>query len=1039
MTMTTTMMTRMMNEWTPKTTPNARRRTRVGGRTKATEKTEDASNANAKAKAKANAKTNANRRELDLEEEERNRARRTTMWNAESSGAYGAAAERYGGEGFDANARGGGRTRGGRRTNGRSTQLAGRKGKKGANEMESESSEALKGNNFYRELNAEVSKFEDCDELMDFAATNVLAMNVVNLSTTLHRIGKLNSMRGRRTKVVIVEDERYAAVLTRSRELLKLSESGEHPAGIFGVRELASMLWGMAHAGVTTNSGDQTLGLVIKRLARFKDKNLNAQNVSNSLWAYATMHNSAKVNQEFMSAMEAWCEEVMDEFAPQGISNSLWAFATTGYTLKADTMRAFSRAISRNIKEFKSMEFSNVIWALATMRVECDITAIVDETLDEIHSNILAFPNMWSAQSVSNILWAMATLAGSGHQMRPRHDELLRTLVMYVERKTSSFIAQGLANTLWGFATLNYTPSLRMLEVVTERWLTYVNDMSAGECSNLLWSYGNLRFDPGIDVLKSVSELLLRTKREDMNLTIISNTLWAFANFDYLPRNEVMEHMLKVSKFYFDQNEEAITTQSLSNIGWSLANLSYIPDDDVMQSIAARALTEVKKDAFTEQGLSNMVWSWATLGVDPGAEVMREFSNAIAKRLAAFTSQGLSNSLWAFSVLEHWPESWVVDKFRTRILEMDGKMNYKIDLTQLFIADLTFSHFTEFGALITSPTMRESAERAWTELSCSKVIISSMHREVSESLNEMGVPHQIEFVTNDGLFSLDIVLKGRQVAIEVDGPSHFARNKPQRRLGSDYLRRRYLESRGWTVVNVLWYEWAEQSKLNRRTGYLANLLYSQAGLSLMEVSPKDEDLSNSGIEGLMSRSEGEGSENVTTRREGTRLIIENSGSKSTSALPSVEADFAPAVKPMVELGAPRVRSRDYRDYRDVVGEPIGVPTPPQTPPLSPVPLTPSSSSLSTSSKLSASGYGMMTDAPSSRSASAAAPPRRARAAPSSSLPSSSTVARRVARPRVAQPPSTSVSSNDDQAPLTSVRVVRPRRPPPPPSTTDAMS
>ena len=975
------------------------------------------------------------------------------VWDAQASGAYGAAAERVSSAGRGGYGRGGhgrmseGRGGRGRMSGGRGRGRSSGGGGGGQNRRSSVASggesgdasssgkkthwqtpEQITRSNFYRELNAEVAAFEDVEELLDFAANNVATMNVVNLSTSIHKIGKLNSMRGRRTKVSIVDDERYVALTSRVRELLKMSDQGEHPVGNFGVRELASILWGMAHAGVTTHSGDQALGAVIKRMIKMSEKNMNAQNVSNSLWAYATMHNSVKVNNEFLHALEALCVQVMDDFAPQGISNSLWAFATTGYTLQPEVMEAFCRAIVRHVKDFKSMEFSNVIWALATMRVDdYDLTETVNILLDEIHANIKAYPNMWSAQSVSNTLWAMATLSGSSHSpvvMRPRHDDLLRTMVMYVERKVSSFIAQGLANTLWGFATLDFTPSLRMLEVVTESWLLFVDDMSPGESSNLLWSYGNLRFNPGVEVLNKVSELLLKTAVEDFNLTIISNTLWAFANFDYLPREEVMQHILRASKHYYDMEDEPVTSQSLSNILWSLANLSYIPDDDVLQSITTRSLGEVRNDGYTEQGLSNTVWSWATLGINPGPEVMHEFSNACAKRLPGFTSQGLSNTLWAFSVLEHWPEPYVVDMFRERMTEIDNKFTYKIDLTQFFIATLTFERFSTFGSFFTNPSTRERAERAWKELSCSKVVISSMHREVSESLNEMGVPHQLEFVTEDGLFSLDIVLKNRKVAIEVDGPSHFARNKPMRRLGSDALRRRHLESCGWTVINVVWYEWAEQSKLNRRTGYLANVLYSQAGLSLIDVSPKDEDLSDSGMVGLMGRSEGEGAENVTTRREGTRLIIENvSAATDATVDPASDAatmptgqntppldDFAPPVKPMIDLGAPRLKSRsDIRDYRDVIG------TKPTASSVSPPQRQQQRSSSSSSSKpttLAASGYGMMTDdkdenddASSSRRRDPA--PRAVRRVASTSTTARAGVTKRVMR---SQQPSSSSSS-----------------------------
>jgi hypothetical protein len=723
-------------------------------------------------------------------------------------------------------------------------------------------------------LNEEIGSFEDVEEALDFVANNVQLFNIVNLSTAMHKIGKLNSMRGRNVKHVIVEDERFVALVKKIREYLIVTADDVYaslPKGIgrFGVRELTSIMWGMAHSGMTTSCGDQTLNAVMKRLCVVDDDNPRAQNTSNALWAYATMHNSAKVNHDFLSKMEERCNNIMDDFAPQGISNSLWAFATTGHALQPGTVTNFSAAISKNLKDFKSMEFSNIIWALGTTKMALDPPELLDDILDEVHSSIKALPNMWSSQSVSNILWAMASVH---KDIRPRHDPLLRTLTVYVERKANSFIGQGLANTLWALATLDYTPSAKILEIITQRWLKYVEEMGMGECANLMWSYGSLKYNPGEEILWKVSDRIAKADPQELQLTMLCNIIWAFANFDYIPPNDVMNTMLEITREHI-KNDEQLQTQSLSNIMWSLANLSYIPTDDFLVDLHARSLKEIRAKAFSSQGLSNMLWAWATLGINPGTEILHEFSEQCGHQINSFVSQGVSNSLWAFCVLEYWPEKWVVDAYRAKLLEIEKTLIHRIDYTQIFQANMTFDRFTSFEPLITTPTMLETAKQAWRALNC-KVTISNMHREVSESLNEMGIPHELEYITDDGLFSLDIALKGRKLCIEVDGPSHFSRNIPTQRMGPDVLRRRFLEADGWAMVNVLWWEWSEQVKTNRRTAYLAKLLYDQGGVTLMDVAPADEDLSDSGLEGFLARASSPSSDAVVTRRDG-RIIVDN--------------------------------------------------------------------------------------------------------------------------------------------------------------------
>jgi hypothetical protein len=92
----------------------------------------------------------------------------------------------------------------------------------------------------------------------------------------------------------------------------------------------------------------------------------------------------------------------------------------------------------------------------------------------------------------------------------------------------------------------------------------------------------------------------------------------------------------------------------------------------------------------------------------------------------------------------------------------------------------------------------ERAKAVWEQTSTGRVTISSLHREVSETLTFMAIPHEIEMVADDN-FSLDIALRGRAVAIEVDGPSHFFANKPSEYMGADKLREKVLAAKGWTV------------------------------------------------------------------------------------------------------------------------------------------------------------------------------------------------------------------------------------------------
>lgn len=82
--------------------------------------------------------------------------------------------------------------------------------------------------------------------------------------------------------------------------------------------------------------------------------------------------------------------------------------------------------------------------------------------------------------------------------------------------------------------------------------------------------------------------------------------------------------------------------------------------------------------------------------------------------------------------------------------------------------------------------------------------VSNFQRQISIALKAMGINHLSEF--SDGDFSVDIAIiqvgGPLKVAIEADGPTHFASNDRKLVLGPTLLRRRMLRHLGWNLVEV---------------------------------------------------------------------------------------------------------------------------------------------------------------------------------------------------------------------------------------------
>jgi len=98
--------------------------------------------------------------------------------------------------------------------------------------------------------------------------------------------------------------------------------------------------------------------------------------------------------------------------------------------------------------------------------------------------------------------------------------------------------------------------------------------------------------------------------------------------------------------------------------------------------------------------------------------------------------------------------------------------------------------------------------------------VSKLQQDVVSVLTSVGLQPKEEVVMRSG-YSLDALVEvnGREVEIEVDGPSHFVGRKP---TGSTTLKRRQIASvEGVALVSIPYWEWNELGRgRNNKRAYL---------------------------------------------------------------------------------------------------------------------------------------------------------------------------------------------------------------------------
>eukprot|EP00964_Phaeocystis_antarctica_P136429 scaffold100876_cov63-Phaeocystis_antarctica.AAC.2 len=214
----------------------------------------------------------------------------------------------------------------------------------------------------------------------------------------------------------------------------------------------------------------------------------------------------------------------------------------------------------------------------------------------------------------------------------------------------------------------------------------------------------------------------------------------------------------------------------------------------LLDAIAAAAVPRLRD--FNAHDFANMAWAFATTGQRAPALLDAIAAAAAPPRLREFNAQELTNTAWAFAAADHLaPALFGIHVFEQLCAERCLAPEH---LTQLHQWQL----WQEERGAAWPPLPSELAQRCRDAFSSEDGVASKLQRDVVASLLALELATQEEVRTLQG-YSLDAVSVvmhgGREVAIEVDGPSHFCGRMP---TGATALKRRQLRAAGWALLPV---------------------------------------------------------------------------------------------------------------------------------------------------------------------------------------------------------------------------------------------
>eukprot|EP00548_Thalassiothrix_antarctica_P010081 CAMPEP_0194161184 /NCGR_PEP_ID=MMETSP0152-20130528/78797_1 /TAXON_ID=1049557 /ORGANISM="Thalassiothrix antarctica, Strain L6-D1" /LENGTH=709 /DNA_ID=CAMNT_0038870941 /DNA_START=769 /DNA_END=2901 /DNA_ORIENTATION=- len=659
----------------------------------------------------------------------------------------------------------------------------------------------------------------------------------------------------------IIDSDKLWELLERN-----IIQKATSPKDNFSSQECANICWSFAkefggqQQQKKMSFSDQNTSLLFDAMINQLSHKLhlcNAQDIANTVWACATVHHPAPA---LFDAMIPTAIEKLDEFNSQNLANTVWAYTTVRHpapdlfdavaatlTVTA-TMSDTTNSNSENkISTFNSQAIANTVWSYAT---KGHYTANSKIFLDALATLAISKLDSFNSQELAITLWGYATL---NHYLPELFDAILHLAI----QKLPSFKSQEIANTVWAYATMGHSaPELfnSISQLLIER-IEIINSQAiitnAATHGRVGYPMGNL--SPKFSNNTSSSSTSSSTNKIDnFSSQAIANTVWAYATAGHTDARlfDAMSQLALLKLLSFNSQEIANTMRAYATVNH--------PAPDFFDAVSNLAVSKINR--FNTQELVNTMWAFATLS-HPAPEFFNAVSNLAISGLHNFNSQELANTIWAYATVYHYgvnpqvingilweatqkreflkSEQIVTILWSMAVLNSidtqsvmplfseiskryySSPTNFRLSreaLSQLHQASMWYSEEHRCNESLLPVQLRQECFKSF---SSSENILSELQLDVLKTLKSMPSYMGISIIEEEKRckrtgYSMDalISMQQQQLAIEIDGPSHFVGYTPN---GATLLKQRQLCSLGTTLfLSIPYWEW-DMLNLNTTT------------------------------------------------------------------------------------------------------------------------------------------------------------------------------------------------------------------------------
>jgi len=431
-----------------------------------------------------------------------------------------------------------------------------------------------------RETNRRLVTAENVGRICEIVEHGAAEFNAVNVSTAFHRMAKLwaspvtgpsDAYKGQRADHCIRQLGELALLHLRNIQgqglgivvwsLAKINFDGgrmRHLLQAFaqeavnrltstaygadaslklGAQSLSNMLY--AYALLNHHPGTELLSAIASGV-KWQLRDFSPQGLSNTVWSVAKL--GAEVNQEVTELLEALAQEAVSQlqderarakFIPQNLSNMLYGFAQLGVMPSLEMLEAVGIEAQRQLSGFGPQELTNIMWALAKLlgsgpkgrEVQAFIDAMPSAALHHLNDDTSL--RKVKPQTLSNLLYAFAAM-----DFHPGN-AFLTAISLAIQRQVHMFKPQELASSLWGLAKLRHHPGPQLVSIALTETCRQVDKFKLQDLVAALHALAVLGSTVDGAVAESATRLV-NARASVLGASDHVNLLWALAVSDQL-------------------------------------------------------------------------------------------------------------------------------------------------------------------------------------------------------------------------------------------------------------------------------------------------------------------------------------------------------------------------------------------------------------------------------------------------------------------------------------------------------------------------